>query len=31
MGRYFRENISYTLDDAKREGMRIFLDMLTEG
>jgi chorismate dehydratase len=30
MGRYFRENISYTLDDAKREGMRIFLDMLTE-
>ena len=28
MGRYFRENMSYLLDDAKREGMRLFLDML---
>lgn len=31
MQRYFRENISYRLDDAKREGMRLFLDMLSEG
>jgi chorismate dehydratase len=28
MNRYFRENISYRLDHAKREGMRLFLDML---
>lgn len=26
--RYFKSNMSYTLDDAKREGMRRFLDML---
>ena len=31
MNRYFRENISYRLDDAKREGMRLFLDMVGEG
>lgn len=26
--RYFKSNMSYTLDDAKREGMRRFLDLL---
>jgi len=29
--KYYQENISYRLDDKKRQGLRFFIDLLNKG